>query len=103
MELLACLLIIVALLERLWKWAAGVKRSGRSLASPGFDEFTAAFQSTKRIQLEQRQAESMLRDDETDGAPPANRIDLTRRKVSPPANRIDLTHGKVVISVPDKK
>jgi hypothetical protein len=33
---------------------------------------------SKRVELEQRQMESMLRDDETDGAPPGDRVDLDR-------------------------
>ncbi|WP_214325209.1 DUF6191 domain-containing protein [Nonomuraea sediminis] len=77
MELVACLLIFVVLLERLWKWAAGVKRSGRAVTAPGVEELAAAFQGSKRIELEQRETELMLRDDETDGAPPTTRIDLT--------------------------
>jgi hypothetical protein len=75
---LVILLIIVTVLERLWWWARGVKRSGRSASSVGWEELTAAFQGSKRVELEQRQTESMLRDDETDGAPPGDRVDLDR-------------------------
>ncbi len=82
MEMLACALILLALLERLWRWAAKVRKSGRSISATGFDEFTAAFLSTKRVQLEQQQSETMLRDDESDGAPPANRIDAARNKIT---------------------
>ncbi|MFC0864109.1 DUF6191 domain-containing protein [Sphaerimonospora cavernae] len=82
MELVACALIVLTLFERLWRWAAKVRKSGRSISASGFDEFTAAFLATKRTQLEQQQSETMLRDDETDGAPPANRIDLTRDKIT---------------------
>ncbi|MEV1203721.1 DUF6191 domain-containing protein [Microbispora rosea] len=82
MEMLACALILLALLERLWRWAAKVRKSGRSISATGFDEFAAAFLSSKRVQLEQRQSETMLRDDETDGAPPANRIDTARNKIT---------------------
>ncbi|MEU8176354.1 DUF6191 domain-containing protein [Microbispora hainanensis] len=89
MELVACALILLAILERLWKWAAKVRKSGRSISATGFDEFTAAFLSTKRIQLEQQQSDMLLRDDETDGAPPTNRTDLNS--------------GKIVIVLPGKK
>ncbi|MEV7804459.1 DUF6191 domain-containing protein [Microbispora sp. NPDC088329] len=82
MEMVACALILFALLERLWRWAAKVRDSGRSISAVGFDEFTAAFLASKRVQLEQRQSESMLRDDETDGAPPANRIDPVRNTIT---------------------
>ncbi|MFI6604046.1 DUF6191 domain-containing protein [Nonomuraea sp. NPDC050536] len=47
------------------------------VTAPGVEELAAAFQGSKRIELEQRQTELMLRDDETDGAPPTTRIDLT--------------------------
>lgn len=86
MELVALLLIFVVFLERLWRWASGVKRSGRVVTAPGVEELAAAFQGSKRIELEQRQSELMLRDDETDGAPPSS-------------NRIDLTSGRAVIRV----
>ncbi|MEU6426589.1 DUF6191 domain-containing protein [Microbispora sp. NPDC046973] len=82
MEMLACALILLALLERLWRWAAKVRKSGKSISATGFDEFTAAFLSTKRMQLEQRQSETMLRDDQTDGAPPVNRIDTVGKKIT---------------------
>ncbi|MEC4015494.1 DUF6191 domain-containing protein [Streptomyces sp. H27-D2] len=88
MEILAGLLIGLALLVPLWRWASAVKRSGTSISMTGFDEIMTLFHTAKRVQLEQRQTESMLRDDTTDGAPPATRIDLVG--------------GTAVIRIPDR-
>lgn len=87
MELMACVLILLAVIERLWRWASKVKRSRTSIASTGFEEFQTVFESSKRIQLEQRLTDSLLREDEGDAAPP-NGV------------RIDLDSGKVVIKPP---
>ncbi|MFJ6141521.1 DUF6191 domain-containing protein [Kitasatospora sp. NPDC092286] len=74
-------LIIIMVVERLWRWATKVKRKGTSISQAGLDEFQSAFQSMKRVQVEQQQTELMLRDEEGESAPPNNRIDLNSGKV----------------------
>ncbi|MFC4942497.1 DUF6191 domain-containing protein [Pseudonocardia sp. GCM10023141] len=83
---LACLLVVLAALERI-----GVVLSGRSwvpwrrrkpremVSSTGFDQVTALFYATKHYELEHRSSELMLREDPADGAPGRLRLDLTRR------------------------
>ncbi|MCO6011642.1 DUF6191 domain-containing protein [Actinoallomurus purpureus] len=83
LPVLACMLLALAGLERAWIRMTGHglvpwlrRRSGTPLSATGFDEFTAAFQGSKRTELDHRQVERVLRDEDADGAPPANRVDL---------------------------
>lgn len=46
------------------------------LAAAGVEELTAFWYGSKRDQLDHRAAQTMLRDEEADGAPPRDRIDL---------------------------
>ncbi|WP_229718628.1 DUF6191 domain-containing protein [Nocardia jinanensis] len=46
------------------------------LAAAGVEELTAFWYASKREQLDHRAAQTMLRDEEADGAPPRDRIDL---------------------------
>lgn len=79
---LAVSLVVLAALDRLGLWLHG--RSGlpwfrdghRPAPAVGFDELQAVFYASKRHTIERREAESTLRDDEQDGAPPRVRIDL---------------------------
>ncbi|WP_280422160.1 DUF6191 domain-containing protein [Nocardia carnea] len=48
------------------------------LAAAGVEEITAFWYGSKRRELDQRGAQSMLRADHSDGAPPRDRIDLDR-------------------------
>ncbi|MEV8226342.1 DUF6191 domain-containing protein [Streptomyces sp. NPDC079167] len=80
----ACLLALFALVESVWRWFTGlglipwVRRStGRSLSNTAFDEFTAVVNGNKTVELEQRLVELLLRDDESDGAPPRSSVDPT--------------------------
>ncbi|MGW5381905.1 DUF6191 domain-containing protein [Nocardia sp. NPDC003963] len=45
------------------------------LAAAGVEEITAFWYGSKRDQLDHRAAQTMLRDEEADGAPPRDRID----------------------------
>ncbi|MEV0366706.1 DUF6191 domain-containing protein [Nocardia fusca] len=56
--------------------SAGDRTSTR-LAAAGVEEITAFWYGSKRDQLDHRAAQTMLRDEESDGAPPRDRIDLT--------------------------
>ncbi|QKW33813.1 hypothetical protein HUT06_07010 [Actinomadura sp. NAK00032] len=73
---LVVLLIVVFMVERLWRWARGVHKSDRSASAAGLEELTAMFYGSKRLEQEQREIDYMLRDDEYDGAPPTNSVDL---------------------------
>jgi len=82
---LACLLALFALVESVWRWFAGLglipwlrRRTGQSLSSIAFDEFTTVVNGNKTVELEQRRVELLLRDDESDGAPPRSSVDLTK-------------------------
>ena len=78
---LAVVLVLLAALDRFGMWLHS--RSGlpwyrdghRAAPAPGFDELQAVFQSSKRHAIERRRLESVLRDDEHDGAPLHFRID----------------------------
>jgi hypothetical protein len=56
--------------------SAGDRTSAR-LTAAGVEEITAFWYGSKRDQLDHRAAQTMLRDEESDGAPPRDRIDLT--------------------------
>lgn len=93
---MVCLLLVLAALDRMWRRLTGAdviswlrKRAGPSLSATGFDEFTAAFHGTKRVELEHRRVELMLRQDDQDGAPSPDRVDFDR--------------GVIVIALPDRK
>ncbi|MFJ9839971.1 DUF6191 domain-containing protein [Kitasatospora sp. NPDC101155] len=49
---------------------------GLGLGATATEELHAFFNANKRVQIEQRQAQLTLRDDEHDGAPPRTGIDL---------------------------
>ncbi|MFE6128316.1 DUF6191 domain-containing protein [Streptomyces sp. NPDC056437] len=81
----ASVLALFALVESAWRWFTGLglipwlrRRTGRSLSSIAFDEFTAVVNGNKTVELDQRRVELMRRDDESDGAPPRSSIDLTK-------------------------
>ncbi|GHE86847.1 hypothetical protein GCM10018785_63150 [Streptomyces longispororuber] len=80
----ACLLVLSALVESAWRWFTGLglipwlrRRTGPSLSSIAFDEFTAVVNGNKAWELEHRRVELLRRDDEDDGAPPRSAVDLT--------------------------
>ncbi|MEU9116715.1 DUF6191 domain-containing protein [Streptomyces sp. NPDC048483] len=80
-----CLLIGFALTESLLRWFTGLglvpwlrKRTGRSLSTMAFDEFTTVVNGNKTVELEQRRVKMLLREDEGDGAPPRSNIDLAQ-------------------------
>lgn len=54
-------------------------RSAR-LAAAGVEELTAFWYGSKRDELDHRAARTMLRDEESDGAPPRTRVDLDNRR-----------------------
>ena len=84
---LAVGLIALAAADRLALWFGRRswlpwQRSGRhrrEVSSTAFDEMHATLYAGKRVQLEQRRTEQLLRDDAGDAAPPRSEIDLDRR------------------------
>ncbi|MGX4735293.1 DUF6191 domain-containing protein [Kitasatospora griseola] len=62
------------------RWAtarwAGRTETGRGVGAQAGEELHALLYAGKRVQLEQRRIELVLRDDEHDGAPPRTGIDL---------------------------
>ncbi|MET9319253.1 DUF6191 domain-containing protein [Streptomyces sp. NPDC003038] len=105
-----CLLAVFALVESAWRWFTGLglipwvrRRTGRSLSSIAFDEFTGVVNGNKTAELEQRRVELLRRDDESHGAPPRSSIDLTKGTAfivlpqeahSPGADRRDVREGR---------
>lgn len=76
------LLIALAAVERFGMWAGrGIlpwRRDRATVSAAGFDELTATLYAGKRVELDQRQQELVLRHDQLDGAPPRGGIDLDR-------------------------
>ncbi|WP_424889308.1 DUF6191 domain-containing protein [Streptomyces sp. XH2] len=56
--------------------AAGLPRGGRGVGATATEELHALVYPSKRVQLEQRRIELVLRDDEQDGAPRRTGVDL---------------------------
>ena len=84
---LAVGLIALAAADRLAPWFGRRswlpwQRSGRrrrDVSSTAFDEMHATLYAGKRLQLEQRRTEQLLRDDAEGSAPPRTTVDLDRR------------------------
>ncbi|MBA8956834.1 DUF6191 domain-containing protein [Actinomadura namibiensis] len=85
LPVLACALLALAGVELVWKRCTGHgllpwlrRRSGTPISATGFDEFTAVFQGSKRAELQHRQVQLVLREDDGDGALPVtgDRVDL---------------------------
>lgn len=97
---LVCLLVLLVALERfgLWfgrrSWLPWRRGNGgpdprggpdrAELSAAGLDEFAAWLYAGKRVELEQRNTELMLRDDAEDGAPRLGYDPTTGTLVIPP-------------------
>ena len=77
---LAVLLVVLAAVEavvsRLRRRSPLSRRHRPALSAAGADVFSAALVPGRAVDLEQRRASELLREDETDGAPPRSRVDL---------------------------
>ncbi|WP_163507580.1 DUF6191 domain-containing protein [Fodinicola acaciae] len=80
---LVVLLLAVAVFERVtgrFGWAPWRKRGDGSGMSPlstaGVEELESHFRGTKDFQRQMKQSSLMLREEESDGAPPRSRVDL---------------------------
>ena len=76
----AVLLVVLAVVERT---ASGLRRASplhgaerHALSAAGADVFSAALEPGRAHDVDQRLATELMREDETDGAPPRSRIDL---------------------------
>jgi hypothetical protein len=74
------LLVVLAVVERA---ASGLHRASplhrrrrNALSAAGADVFSAALEPGRAVDVDQRLASELMREDETDGAPPRSRVDL---------------------------
>ncbi len=65
-------LFVLAVVERFVRRG----KKGTPMAAAGLGELGATFEAGKRDELEYREEERQLRDEEGDGAPPRSRVDL---------------------------
>jgi Family of unknown function (DUF6191) len=72
---LVVLLFALAVMERVWRRVRRTRDSAGPLSTVALDEFTAFLYGGKRVELDQRASQSLMREEEQDGAPP-NRVDL---------------------------
>ncbi|HEY0638948.1 MAG TPA: DUF6191 domain-containing protein [Pseudonocardiaceae bacterium] len=81
---LVVLLIALAAVERFGRWAGRGRlpwlRRADGASATGFDELTAVMYAGKRLELEQRRTEVVLRDARYDGAPPDPDVIVLRRR-----------------------
>ncbi|MEU9046274.1 MULTISPECIES: DUF6191 domain-containing protein [unclassified Kitasatospora] len=73
---LVVLFFLCAVVRRLRARPATGPSGGRSAGATATEELHALLYPSKRVQLEQRRVELVLRDDEHDGAPKRTGIDL---------------------------
>ncbi len=53
-------------------------RGGSAMAATGFDILQESLYPSKRHEIEQRDAEALMAEEDAEGAPPRSRIDLER-------------------------
>jgi uncharacterized protein DUF6191 len=82
------LLVALAILERVWRRVRHGRKSGSPVSGVAFDELTSFLYGTKRVELDQRASQSLMREEENDGAPP---------------HAVDLDKGVVVLRPRDKE
>jgi hypothetical protein len=85
---LVFLLLALGVLERVYRRARRTRGKGLPVSGVAFDEFTAFLFGTKRYELDQRATQSLMREEEGDGAPP---------------NTVDLANNRVVMDMRDSK
>lgn len=79
------LLVFVGLLEL--RQHRRDRRRGTPLSGTFTNELTAMFYGTKRVELDHRQSMSLMAEQEAQGAPPGDRIDLDSGSVILPPRR----------------
>jgi hypothetical protein len=77
---LAVLLVVLAVVERtasrLRRGSPLFRERRHALSAAGTDVLSAALEPGRAVDVDQRLATEMMREDATDGAPPRSRVDL---------------------------
>lgn len=73
---LVVLLTILGVLEIVWSKRRHPAKHGTAMASTGFDILQEALYPSKKHEIEQREHESLMAEEDAEGAPPRSRIDL---------------------------
>lgn len=91
---LVILLSVLGILELVGEKRRGGPRHGTAMASTGFDILQEALYPSKRYELEERDAQALMAEQDDDGAPPRSTIDLSSNRavirLGPPAGPPDL-------------
>ena len=75
---LVILLTVLGILELMSARSKHSKRHGTAMASTGFDLLQEALYPSKRYEIEQREHESLMAEEDAEGAPPRSHIDLDK-------------------------
>ena len=75
---LVILLTVLGILELLASRSKHSKKHGTAMASTGFDLLQEALYPSKRYEIEQREHESLMAEEDAEGAPPRSHIDLDK-------------------------
>ena len=73
---LVILLTVLGILELRARRSKHSKKHGPAMASTGFDLLQEALYPSKRYEIEQRDHEALMAEEDAEGAPPRSRIDL---------------------------
>ncbi|MEU5692193.1 DUF6191 domain-containing protein [Actinosynnema sp. NPDC020468] len=73
---LAVLLVVLAAGERALRWARRRKGIHQPVTAAGVEQFDTLFTGGKAIELDERLSQSMMRDDEEEGATPNSPVNL---------------------------
>ena len=76
--LLVALAVVERLASRLRRRSPLYRKRRHALSAAGVDVLSAAMTPGKALDIDQRRSTELMREDETDGAPPRSRIDLDR-------------------------
>ena len=75
---LVLLLTVLGIYDLMSARSKHSKKRGTAMSSTGFDLLQEALYPSKRYEIEQRDHESVVSEEDTDGAPPRSHIDLDR-------------------------
>ncbi len=75
---LVLLLTVLGVLDVVRAKGRGRREGGSAMASTGFDLLQEALYPSKKHEIEQREHEALMAEDDEDGAPPRSRIDLEK-------------------------
>ena len=75
---LVLLLTVLGIYDLMSARSKHSKKRGTAMSSTGFDLLQEALYPSKRYEIEQRDHEALLAEEDADGAPPRSRIDLDK-------------------------